>query len=448
MEFSTAETQLSGLDPKHLVRPSGPVSAALINHAHYPSFASENIQNGQVYDTSNPSMELLASTGMNDKNVFWFDGFCRRTRRKFNVRAKKAIPFKAEKHYSPALITLYRKQVRDISAQLHAKVEIIYGRAERERYLKEQGSIRAVPLWGEYEGLEIHIVRSAFPKVGPIERIVLFSHHPEYFFHNWPYAVGLGMDRLLNLAFELASLDLQTTAFTDRSVKVGYLPTHLPSFPKSITERKDKRVRNRPSKAKPKDQLDYGNILQKVGKLEIKGDMVFTWEELPPVITTWAKETVGIESESDIWQFVYGSIENQRQIAKIINGLPKLKSGINKGMPVKRGLPDKYPQYFLRGSGCFKLGYSVRDVAEEEGISDKVQMYFEEKDRYLAKVRAAGRDLLMCALNSIRSQHFNSIRVEKEASRGNTSKVRKNKKQQENFDEEEDLEDSEGSYHI
>ena len=80
LEFENKEHLLSQRAQKHLVRPSGHVSAPLAAMLHYPNFvcASEAVDFGETADDTNPCLLLLFKKGFNSENLFWFEYTFRR----------------------------------------------------------------------------------------------------------------------------------------------------------------------------------------------------------------------------------------------------------------------------------------------------------------------------------------------------------------------------------
>lgn len=173
-----SKSAIEGLKPEHLVSPAGSLGAELCFVLHYPSFNSKHVENGQVFDPTNPSIRRLAESGFDEDNTFWLDLFCRRKQ----IKRKNGERFQPRKHAEPALLKHHLEWFQLCLNTSAAKVVVVFGK-QNEEYFREIWGKRLgeMKLWGDYKDISLWML---YPEeddtYSRIERLVMFVWHPEY----------------------------------------------------------------------------------------------------------------------------------------------------------------------------------------------------------------------------------------------------------------------------
>jgi len=269
-----------------LVLPSGdPNTAALLLHLRYPSKTTKHLHNGEIADDTNCCMKLLLESGFNSSNAFWIDTFSRREKRASG--GNRGADWVAEDAYTPKVYDLHLSWSNLLRKSAVAKVEIVFGAANRKLLEKEiEHRHECLTLWTT-PPIKLH-VEYQDRTIAKITRLIIFVHHPEHFFYNWKLKYSIEMDTALTVAAKLAGLNLECTFFQDRiqyytSIRLSqnpeleesgtsYVPTHGRSAWKIIT-----------------DML----ALEEDGAL-------FSYESLPPSVLEWTARVLESKSEMDI----------------------------------------------------------------------------------------------------------------------------------------------------
>ncbi|KAI3393691.1 hypothetical protein diail_3786 [Diaporthe ilicicola] len=165
-----------GASPKHLVKPSGPLSAAVAFLLHYPSFSVDDITAGVMYDLTNSSIARLAASGFDDENTLWADTYSRR--HSINVGApKERKRFNPVKHVEGSILKLHTDLNSLVLSMMTAKVAVVFG-GENATYFKK--------LWGKrLEEVKLWDASSLWllfreDDRSRLERVVFFVWHPEH----------------------------------------------------------------------------------------------------------------------------------------------------------------------------------------------------------------------------------------------------------------------------
>lgn len=164
-EFRTSEPSknaMQSLRPDHLVLSAGLLGAELCFVSHYPTFTSKRVENGKVYDPTNPTISRLAGSGFNDENTFWLDLFSRRR----NTKVKNGGRFQPRKHAEPALLQHHLNWLDFCLQATTAKVVVVFGKQNEEHFRGIWGDHKGISLWMLYPEGDDTCAR--------IERIVLF----------------------------------------------------------------------------------------------------------------------------------------------------------------------------------------------------------------------------------------------------------------------------------
>ena len=181
--------------PSHeLVRSAGAKSARAVQHLNYPSYTSsqKHREGATIADSSNPCLKLVLGTGFTPQNSFLFDDFNRREHRH------------GLEKYSTQTSRLHLDLSNEYRQNINAKVEIVWGKKAKVKLINKLGDrLQALPLWGpDFHDVTVHLEyidaddvcskrrqgANAFKRVF---RIIVFVHHPEYFYHDWRVSISV-----------------------------------------------------------------------------------------------------------------------------------------------------------------------------------------------------------------------------------------------------------------
>ena len=156
---------------------------------------------------------------------------------------------------------------------------------KRQLIAKIGSSLQALPLWGpDFHDVTMHLeyadTDDIRPKrrhgrnvVKPLFRVIVFVHHPEYFFHVWSQAHGEAQDRKLTAAARMAKVQSNGHFFERHSTY-----RDLPLTPLSI------------------DLL----LLERAGS-------IFTRSEFPCRLQSFLKDIYHVNEDQDL-ETVYRSV--------------------------------------------------------------------------------------------------------------------------------------------
>jgi hypothetical protein len=237
--------------PSHeQVIPSGSLNAQLGLQLHWPSRTTKFLQNAEILDATNPCLNFIMQKRPPYQDAFWFDTFMRR-------ETKEGF-----KSYTWREYEANRPWVEWVYANMKAKVMLVFGKANRERFYNENHqNFHSLPLWGSWEGVELTIqYTNQHPRA--IRRLVLFITHPEFLFYDWSPEAARKMDLRVNAAAELAGLKMgRTTFFRDRNAyysnKFWWAAprSHTMIKAKSTKPHREQSSITKAKKAKPSDGL-------------------------------------------------------------------------------------------------------------------------------------------------------------------------------------------------
>lgn len=128
-----------------IVAPSGSIAAMVGILLNHPSFVTDYGINGEVCDPSNSCIELVIGKGFNKGNAFWFDHFSRRERKSDSMQG-----------YSVATTACHVDWCAFLQHQMHAKVEIVWGKANYDR-LRKTLDLSTFRLWGPLSMVDIYL---------------------------------------------------------------------------------------------------------------------------------------------------------------------------------------------------------------------------------------------------------------------------------------------------
>lgn len=166
----------NGAIPQHLVKPSGPLSAAVAFLLHYPSFSVDDITAGVMYDSTNSSIRRLAASGFDDENALWLNTYSRR--HSINVGPPKDRKrFNPSKHVEAPILKLHTDLNGLVQRAMTAKVAVVFG-GENETYFKRTWAKRLeeVKLW---DGSSLWLLFREGDS-SRLERVIFFEWHPEH----------------------------------------------------------------------------------------------------------------------------------------------------------------------------------------------------------------------------------------------------------------------------
>lgn len=122
------------------------------------------------------------------------------------------------KTYSPETIACHEEWCRYLREHMHAKVELVWGVANRER-LTRSLNLSKLPLWGPFKDTELYLEWNVKTERS-LRRLILFVNHPEFFLHNYDANFAWVQDQKINAAAALASVKVETHFFTKRTERL------------------------------------------------------------------------------------------------------------------------------------------------------------------------------------------------------------------------------------
>jgi hypothetical protein len=160
-------------DPRCLVRPSGSLKSPLAHHLNQPSFTTAQKYDGETADPTNGCIAMVMGNAYTSE-TFLFNQIPRRSHGSETI----------DRHKFPDDVQrCHLKFTADVVDSIHAKVEILYG-AKVEVYVREHQSHFILPLWGEFEGVELLLMREEGygnpDKNYEFRRVVVCGSHPQY----------------------------------------------------------------------------------------------------------------------------------------------------------------------------------------------------------------------------------------------------------------------------
>ncbi|KAI9836550.1 MAG: hypothetical protein M1819_001182 [Sarea resinae] len=295
-----------------LVGPSGPLDAAIASHLHYPSFTTKQRYNSEIADSTNCCIRLVLEKGFTSKDSFMFNTFQRREKRNGLKRYTEASK---DAHYGWS--NLLRRE-------MHAKVEVVYGKANRER-IEKTSRLTPIELCGSWEGVTIHLELAVANPLTPL-RIIVFVHHPEHFYHNWDTETARVQDLKLNAAARLAGVAVDESFYEKRAR--WYSESYNPLMDEEETREEDVEDDAPPVHASSNDADERPAKRQKLLRKRGTGDLIqftkgmlalekagsiFEFSDLPIKVTTWLDFEHDVGSLEDL-QAKYRSIfEDQEE---------------------------------------------------------------------------------------------------------------------------------------
>ena len=178
-----------------LEKPSGILQAPIAHHLHQPSFATENLENGETADPTNPSVAMILGTGQIPGISLLYDYIPRR-----HINSEGLRDFPAE------IIRLYENFLQSIRESMEAKIELIYGGSAQSQIL-EGSKFDMLPLWDRFKGITLFLDREEnYSNAQPghiYRRIVLFSPHPQFLMLQ---PAGSEWNKMQDKLFQIAAL--------------------------------------------------------------------------------------------------------------------------------------------------------------------------------------------------------------------------------------------------
>lgn len=308
-EFVAKEVALSNDRPDYLVRPSGSLDAKLGFLLHFPTFkvAVGLVSWGETAEESNPCIACVLRKLLDWKSFLMLDTYNRRA---------SPIPRKQRRknHMVPMdtwpedLRRLHEQFAENIMHTSTAKVWVVFGKANKERYLRSAGSksVKTVDFSQRDPSLKTPVALE-FNESRQICRIVIFCQHPETLFYASDSCdTGRLMDQGMNLAAALTDYTVRPQYYADffdniRRGQRGHFDS--PGFP--VVYARTHAPRGVAPRIEPPPRETSASLVRRINELmdEETPDRTVSYHEIGPELTEWLKsqQVVG-EAAAEDWR--------------------------------------------------------------------------------------------------------------------------------------------------